>query len=249
MVSKRNSNRLSFIPVLFVAILFALFFLSSCGKSGSVSPSSLNVQYQVVNLSPDLGAVDLYINFKKANTVSYYYPTPSGYFYLPSIDTPFQIRQSANQTNGTIPSTSNIFNFDNILKSNLKYTLFITGITTVDSVFSVLTVDTASVPTIGRGKVRFINASPRSAGFDVTANGTPAFSNQKYLTVSKYIELPAGTYDFKILPHGAQTIVNDAPNITIQDGKLYTFYCYGLLNHTDIYAFGTGIITNTTTTN
>jgi hypothetical protein len=92
--------------------------------------------------------------------------------------------------------------------------------------------------------MRFVNASPRSTGFDVTANNTTAFTNVPYKTVSAYRELPAGVYDFKIYPTATSILLQDVPNITIQDGRLYTFYCYGLAGHTDSLAFGTGFITN-----
>lgn len=240
----RNNSSLRVSLFLFIAGFWIALFASSCGKVG-VSAAASNVQYQIVNLSPDLGSVDLYINFIKVNTNSYFYPRSSGYFYLPSLDTPFQIRPGQNLNSGAIISTSNIFSLDYILRPNLKYTLFITGLKRVDSVKSIFIADTAAIPATGRGKVRFINASPRSPGFDIGANGTIAFSNQQYLKVSKYIELPAGIYDFQIFPTGNSiTILKDMRNVTIQDGRLYTLYSYGLVGHTDSLAFGASMITN-----
>jgi hypothetical protein len=240
----RNKSSLWFFLFLFIIGFWIALFTSSCGKVG-VSAAASNVQYQIVNLSPDLGSVDLYINYIKVNTNSYFYPRSSGYFYLPSLNTPFQIRPGQNLISGAIISTSNIFSLNNILSPNVRYTLFITGLKRVDSVRSIFTVDTAILPTAGRGKVRFINASPRSQGFDVGANGTLAFSNQQYLNVSKYIELPAGIYNFQIFPTGnSATILSDMRNVTIQDGRLYTLYSYGLVGHTDSLAFGASMITN-----
>jgi hypothetical protein len=241
---KENNSSFKIFIFLFVVVFLVMPFVSSCGKSGTLSPSALNIQYQVVNVSPDLGSVDLYIKFGKVNTSSYFYPSASGYFYLSAIDTPFQIRPGTALTAGAIVPSANIFNIDNILKPGLKYTLMITGLATIDSEKYILTTDTAATPTTGRGKVRFENASPRSPAFDVTANGTPAFTNVPYLAVSKYIELPAGNYDFQIYPTKTSTLLRDIPNVTIQDGRVYTLYCYGLAGHTDSLAFGSGFITN-----
>lgn len=240
----RNNYSLRVLLCLFAVIFLVMPFISSCGKGTNVSPSSLNIQYQIINLSPDLGSVDLYIKFRKVNSSSYFYPSASGYFFLTAIDTPFQIRPGSTLNQGTIAPSFNIFNLDNVLKPNLKYTFMVTGLAKSDSIYGIFTTDTATAPTLGRGKIRFVNASPRSTGFDVTANGTAAFTNQKYLEVSKFIELPAGSYDFQIFPNGGKTILKDIPNTIIQDGRLYTLYCYGLAGHTDSLAFGTGMVNN-----
>jgi hypothetical protein len=244
---KRKNRVLSVFLLLFVAVFLVMPFVSSCGKAGTVNPSSLNIQYQIINLSPDLGSVDLYINFIKVNQSSYFYPTSSGYFFLTSTNTPFQIRPGTTITAGTAAPSFNIFNLNDILKPNLKYTLMITGFKSSslsDSLNKIFTTDTSSTPTTGRGKIRFVNASPRSTGFDVTANGTPAFSNVNYPGVSNFIELPAGTYDFQIFPTNSSALIKDIPNVTLQDGRLYTLYCYGLVGNTDSLAFGSGFITN-----
>ncbi len=246
MISKNNIG-LSVFLSLFAGIFVVMPFISSCGKS-TVSPSTLNVQYQVINLSPNLGPVDLYIDFKIYNKSSFIYPSASGYFYLSSIDTPFQIRPSQTLTQTqTVISTGNIFNMDDILKPNFKYTLFLTGLTGDSSVTRVLTVDTANLPTVGSGKLRFINLSPRSSGLDVVINGTASipFTNVQYLKQTPFVQLPAGTYDFQIFLTGSTSIVQDHPNVVIQDGRAYTLYAYGLVGHTtDSLAFGAGVVTN-----
>jgi hypothetical protein len=234
-----------------LSILIALFitgaaasFFSSCGKGGTVSPSALNIQYQIINLSPDLGSVDLYIQFLKFNKTSYFYPNSSGYFFLTSIDTPFQIRPGTSATPGSIVPDSNIFVLNNTLKPNLKYTLMIMGFNKSDSLSYIFTADTSASPSLGRGKIRFINATPRTAALDVSANGTPVFTGVPYKGIVPYREIPAGTYDFKIFPKGGTLLLQDLPNIIIQDGRLYTMYTYGLAGHTDTLAFGTRVIVN-----
>jgi hypothetical protein len=247
----RNNISLSVFLSLFVALFVVMPFISSCGKTGTVAASALNIQYQVINLSPDRGPVALYINFLNANAnQTFVYPTSSGYFFLTNIDTPFQIRPAIGTIiNGVPVSTTPIFSIDSILKPNLKYTLFITGLFSADSVDHIFTIDTAAVPKIGRGKIRFINASFRSQSLDLVANGTSDAGKQftqKYMGVSKYVELPAGNYNFDIYPTGSPSnILQTIQSYTIQDGRLYTLYCYGLAGHTqDSLAFGSNIIIN-----
>jgi len=244
-MNNKNNGGLKAFLFLVIAGLLISPFISSCGKT-SVNVTSSNIQYQVVNLSPSLGPISLYIDYRIYNNKNFYYPSPSGYFYLTSIDTPFQIRSSPNQAAGTVVTTTgNIFSMNDALKPNLKYTLFITGLLSDSAIYRVFLTDTSSTPTVGRGKIRFLNASPRSPGFDIIANGTQAFSNQQYLKVSKYIEVTAGNYNFQIFQKGTTTdVIGTLQNVTIQDGRLYTLYCYGLANRTDSLAFGSGFITN-----
>ena len=238
-MKKLNKSLFVYVLVGLISTLSVICLLSSCGKTTTL-PAASNVLYQVVNLSPDLLPVNLYIDNAKKNTTPYYYPTPSGYFSVTSVDTPYQIRSAS-----ILVSSTNILSLDSLLKNNVRYTLFITGFLANNSITAIFTTDTASAPTAGRGKVRFVNASAGSGSLDITANGTYAFTNQPYKNVSKYIELPVGNYDFKIYPTGVtSTVYTDLPGITVQDGKLYTLYCRGVVGRIDSAAFGAAIINN-----
>jgi hypothetical protein len=243
-MNNKNSNIIVYLGLGVAAIFFVSCLLSSCGKT-TVLPAASNINYQVINLSPDVLPVNLYIdNTRKNGTTSFYYPNPSGYFALTSVDVPFQIRSAS-----ILLSSANILSIDTLLKNNVNYTLFITGLKAnvrpQDSISYILTRDTSSAPTVGRSKLRFVNSSVGSTGIDITANGTLAFTNQPYKMVSKYIEIPAGNYDFKAYPTGVpSTILTDMPGITVQDGKVYTLYCKGIVARTDSAAFGLAIFNN-----
>lgn len=242
---KTNNRRLSIFLSLFGMALLIIPFVSSCGKGSKSNAAALNIQYQIVNLNSGIGSVDLYVNYIKINSSSYFYPTSSGYFFLSSIQPPFQIRPGTSLIPGTVAPSSNILSLDSVLKPNLKYTLMIMGVNSTDSLYYNFTADTSSTPKQGRGKVRFVNASPRTtAGLSVTANDTSLFSAIAFTKFSGFKELVAGTYDFKIFAPGSTTVLKDIPNVTIQDGRIYTLYSYGVANRTDSLAFGSGFITN-----
>jgi hypothetical protein len=237
MINRSYSKLFNYL-LLCVGGVFIMSMLSSCGKSAVKSAAGLNIQYQILNLSPDLFAVDLYIDFKKQNNTSFIYGVRQGYFYAATTDTPYQIRSA-------LVSGTTLLSRHDILKPNVKYTLFIVGNLADNSIKPIFTVDTSSLPVVGRGKIRFVNASPTgTGGLDVTANGTPAFSKIPYLAVSKYIEVPIGNYDVKINATGSPNILKDLPNVTIQDGRLYTLYTYGYTNRIDSAAFNAAVITN-----
>ncbi|MBC7398716.1 MAG: DUF4397 domain-containing protein [Mucilaginibacter sp.] len=234
-----NKNKVMVFLFLCCAGIMILPFIASCGKSDSVSPSQSKIQMQVVNLSPDLQPINLLVGYIKQNNTPFSYPNPSGYFSLNNLDTPIQIRSYS-----PLISSTNFVSFNTALKSNFKYTLFVTGLRHDSTVTSIFTVDTSATPSAGRGRVRFVNASPRSGAFDVTANDTIAFRNRAYKSVSPFVEMPAGTYDFKIRPANSSTVIQTLQSVTIVNGKVYTLYCRGIANGADSVAFGVGILNN-----
>ena len=212
--------------------------LSSCGKTTTGSPQVLNIQYHILNLSPDLYPVDLFIDFRQVNSNPYIFSQDQGYFYVPSTDTPYQIRSAIN-------SGTTFLHRDDILASGAKYTLYIIGAVADNSLDMFFTVDTAALPPLGRGRLRFVNVSPSAVGgLDVYANGTKAFSAVVYKQASTYLNLPAGNYDLQIDATGTTTILNEQPSVTIQDGRLYTLFAYGYTSRADSAAFASQITTN-----
>lgn len=234
---KLKYNVLSVLFLVVVAVM-VVPFISSCNKdSANASPTGLNTQLNIIHLCPDLlKPVDLFINLRQQNTRSFVYGVPSGYLYLSSLATPLEIRSAQ--------SNLILFSKDTALRQNTRYTVFITGLVADNTRSSIFVTDTDSAPKQGNGKVRFINASARSVNVDVTANDVTAFANQGFKAVTKYLELPAGVYDFKVYQRGTTTILYDLKNSTIQDGRLYTLYTQGVVGRADSAAFGAAILTN-----
>jgi hypothetical protein len=212
--------------------------LTSCGKATTGSPQLLNIQYHVINLSPDLLPVNLYIDIRKVNTNPYVFGVDQGYFYLPSTDIPFQIRSA-------IYAGTTIFQRNDILKSGAKYTLYLIGNVANNTQTTFFTVDTGVTPPAGTGGLRLVNVSPpATGGLDVYANGTKAFSTVVYKQASGYINLPAGNYDMQIDAAGTTTILKELNPVTIQNGRLYTLYAYGYTSRADSAAFNAQVTTN-----
>jgi len=239
-----NKNRFKIFNrlLLFIGCIFFASVISSCGKGNGASPTGLNIQYEIINLSPDMGPVNLFIGTAQVNTFGnpYTFEVNPGYFYVPSIATPYQIRSA-------LGSGAPIFSRNDILQSGAKYSLFITGSLLQGSDTTIFTVDTATIPTIGRGKLRFVNASPTATGgLDLYANGTltKEFTGIVYLKQSSYVELPVGNYDLKINATGSPSTLSEQPSVTIQDGRLYTLYAYGYTTRLDSAAFNSAVIIN-----
>lgn len=219
--------------------------ISSCGKDSGVNRGTANAQLNLINVSPDVHPFNLYSRlnstFVKFNETNYTYPTPSGYFLLNTVDSPFLLRPAVIDN----VNITNLLPAVNTFQRNVRYTWFVTGLVS-DSLTSIIVADTASLPAIGRGKIRFINTSSNSPLLNLTANDTIAFSKIAYKRVTKYIEVTAGNYNFNVTASSAPSVsLVNLKNITILDGKLYTIYTYGLTGRADTAAFNAGIILNT----
>lgn len=237
MAEKKDRYVFNLLMLLVFAVM-VIPFVASCGKSSDGTVNTYNSQLIVANLSPDVGPVDLYINnFIQNGTSPYRYPLLGAYFYMNTIGYPLQIR-----ANGGTKST--LLTTDSIARANAKYTLFITGIQADGNLKSLFVVDTATLPVVGRGRIRFINASPRSSPFDIYANNVIAFKNIKLDSCTKFIDMPVGDYNFQIYANGDQSTILNSFKQTIGDGKLYTIYTYGIVGRTDSAAFASGVITN-----
>jgi len=235
-------------PLLYLLYCIAgVFFVSaiqSCGKAGGASATGLNIEYEIFNLSPNLGGINLYIKFNPVNTNPFIFNNAPAYFFVPFTDTPYQFRQAIT-TSTALGSGPTLFSSDEILTTGLKYSLFVFGTFNDKSFQQILTVDTATAPALGRGKVRFINISPTgTGGLDVYANGTKLFSALVYAKVSPWVEVPVGNYDFQIETTGTTNVLQDIPAYDIQDGRLYTIYAHGYSNRTDSALFNAGVIIN-----
>ena len=219
--------------------LFILWSVASCSGKSTVTAASLNIKYQVLNLSPDVGPLNLYVKLKPVNTTPFRYNANQGYFFLTATDTPFQYRTA-------LLSGITLFTRHDLLDRNLRYSLFIVGSAIDSTLTEIFTIDSAAVPAAGYGKLRFVNASPvETAGLDVYANGTKLFSAITYKGVSKYLPLPAGNYDFYVTTPGSTTKLYDLPTNTVQDGTLYTLYSSGYPAALgDTNAFTTVVLTN-----
>ena len=244
MTKKKDRYIFNFLMLLLLAVM-VVPFMASCGKTTDGTVNGFNSQLVVANLSPDVWPVDVYANSVIQNgTTPYRYPTVSSYFYLNTVGYKLQVRSDTGTKAVLITGKGLPLNTDSVPNINSKYTLFITGIVADHTLSYVFVVDTSTLPAVGKGKIRFINASPRSGAFDVYANSTIAFKNIALDSCTKFVEVPAGDYNFQIYANGDLSTVLNTFRQTVGDGKLYTVYTYGIVGRTDSAAFNSGVITN-----
>ncbi|RKR82207.1 uncharacterized protein DUF4397 [Mucilaginibacter gracilis] len=227
---------------------FMLQVLSSCGGSSSVitAAGTNTTKLVIVNASSDVGPLTAFINSYQVG-ISTNTTTSAARTYFRYTDVPtyygvgtglltLQLRTDhlINLTSDTLTTIS-----------GRGYSLFLVGLASIDSLSTILISDYSPTPTLGMGKVRFLNASPRTPALNIYINGTLGFTKMTYKKVSDYIELPAGLYDFKMTATSStSSVLTDLSRVTVQDGRYYTLYSKGMVGRTDTAAVSLNVITN-----
>jgi hypothetical protein len=89
----------------------------------------------------------------------------------------------------------------------------------------------AAAPTGTNAKVRVVHGSYVAGPVDVyvtapnttlNASSTPTLSNFVFTTVTKYLTVPAGSYEIQVTPHGSLNAAITVPSVSLTAGQLYT---------------------------
>ena len=78
--------------------------------------------------------------------------------------------------------------------------------------------------------IRFINLSPSLQNLDVVLNNRLEISELSYGTVSGYLELVPGKYNFKAYSSEKKKLVLENPNMVLNAAKIYSGYIVGINN-------------------
>lgn len=227
----------------------SLMLCSSCGDEKDIGPSNLQSKLLVIQAAPDVAQIDLYLNGIKQNSSPVSFPSTLGYF---------GVRSGEQQASIRIPITNfEILEFPVKIDPKVNYTLFFTGLSSsstykLETIFIADSAD--AMPSPGRAKLRFVNASPSSHTFEIFANNTLAFSKSPFKQVTEYVEFPAGTWNFRVNLTKSSTITNDSTvaniqRVVLQDGRLYTLYTSGIAGRLEVDALDVYVIAGTNTVN
>lgn len=93
---------------------------------------------------------------------------------------------------------------------------------------AILSTDAPSANT-GNARVRVVHASPDAPPVDVWVNGSPAFTNVAFETITTFAGVPAGTYNVKVVPAGATSPVVIEADLTLAASTDYTVIATGKL--------------------
>jgi hypothetical protein len=200
-------------------LLAASALTTACSDDNDTAAPTGQSRVRVVHASPDAPAVDVLVDGAKAlSDVSYL--TASDYVEL--ADGAHNVKVNAAGTSTTV------INSDVNLTDGTDYTVIASGL--LQNIEPIVLQDDNSTPPAGSVRVRAIHGAPSAPAVDVyvTAPGadltpaSPALSNVAFGDVSDYLEVPAGTYQVRIVSAGTKTVVIDSGALTLTSGQVRT---------------------------
>lgn len=118
------------------------------------------------------------------------------------------------------------------LAPGTNYNVFAVGLVADGSLGA--NIATSAEPVVRPAQVRVAHLSPDAPEVDVRVNGNLVLESVPFTTVSGYLELPGGEYQFEVTPAGAtEPVVIDAV-VTVEDNQSYTIAATGSLAAEDL---------------
>lgn len=204
-------------------VVCLLLILCSCGKNDDNGAADQKAQLAVFHTAPDVAKIDFYLNGSKQNVSPLSFSGVFNYAGVPAGDQTADVK---------IPVTNSIITFAPVsLMANVRYSIFVMGLSNSNNLSTVLLVDTVGdLPRAGKAKIRFVQASPTTQSMDLLANDSIFFSNRSFKTATPFTEIEAKVYAFKVAVVGSTNVLMAKDSISLQEGRLYTLYTQGLVN-------------------
>ncbi|MGV8878360.1 MAG: DUF4397 domain-containing protein [Sphingobacteriaceae bacterium] len=204
-------------------IFCLIMMLCSCVKNDDNGAADQKAQLAVFHTAPDVAKIDFYLNGSKQNVSPLSFSGVINYAGVPAGDQTADVK---------IPVTNAIITFAPVsLMANVRYSIFVMGLSNSNNLSTVLLVDTVGdLPGAGRAKIRFIQSSPTIQSMDLLANDSTFFTNRGFKTATPFTEIAAKAYAFKVAVSGSPNVLMAKDSINLQEGRLYTLYTRGLVS-------------------
>lgn len=190
-----------------------------------VTPGRLRAQQsparvRVVHAAPDTAPVDVFVDDQKVLS-DVAFPSISQYLEVPAGTHTLSLTPSGQ------PLTAAVLQTSVSVDAAKAYTVAAIGLSDVTA--TVYTDDLSALPP-GKARVRFIHAAPDAPGADIEViNGPTLFSNIGFGVASDYRLVDAGTYDLRAVVAGANTVIVQLPDTTLNEGTIYEVVAAGRL--------------------
>jgi hypothetical protein len=193
----------------------ALLVIDTTGTSSIVD--SLLAQLKLVNAAPDTAAINALVD----GTVTFAnvpYQAASAYQGVPSgthtvtveaAATPGAVIASAQPTFAAATDTS----------------IFVSGVAGAQT--AVVLTDTNLPPTLGRARLRFVNAGSDVGAVDILVNFANVFSNVAPNAASTYVEELEDSFTITFDRAGTTSEILTVPSVALTAGRTYTMYLVG----------------------
>lgn len=210
--------------------------VGSCKRSGDdVPPTDTTSYLNVINVVTDIRAVDFYLNGTRQNNNSaIYLYNSSGYLTVPKGEQQYQLKSD---TDRTLLADIRL----NPAAANAYYTLVVTGQQSKNNLATIFLNDNFVTNTVAtNAQVRFVQASPGTAAYDVFVGDSVSFKNQAFKSSTGFQSVGAGKKTVKVVLAGASTPML-LGTVTLQAGSYYTLLTEGVPGSTGNNAFGVSV--------
>lgn len=238
-------------PIFTLTAAAAVLFFTSCTPD-ETTPTTVVKEYgkiQVFHAAVDAPAIDFQVDGKKINLDSLIYSKGTAYYETELT--------AGKKTNFKVlaAKTGQSISFDSLLlnSKDVGYSVFVyqdkDASKTIRTLYGP---DNLLAPAAGKAKVRLVHLIPdANVNIDVEAVAPGAvatvnsqYSNVVFPSLGNYVELAKGTYDFKVKISGTTQVLFTVPNVTFEEGKIYSFVARGLVQQVAPRGAAVSIITN-----
>ena len=210
---------------LFTIITSSILWMG-CNKTTPILTFG-KTQIRIINAIPDAGNIKLYANDSLK--------TPNGLSFGQSTN---YTNISGGVNNLLVKNNNQIIEKSRLnfkLDTNKKYTFFIAGSLTKDSLTYVSLKDNLTVLTDTTAKIRLVNLAPGSPFLDIifttnSADSIASFSNINFKSGSDYKQFKPGIYFLKVRESGNKIDLLNISNFKIEAKKVYTLWLRGYIN-------------------
>jgi hypothetical protein len=217
----------------YYTVLFGLLALAvwSCNKTGDDTPVAGSTStLDVINAVTDIRAIDFYLNGTRQNNNSaIYLYNQSGYL---TVGTGIQQYQFKNDSPRVVLADIQL----NPAIAGASYTCVLAGQQSKNNLTPIFIADNFIIDTTNRARVRFVQASPGTAAYDVFVGDTLSFKNNAFKAYTGFQSVGGGKKTVKVNLAGTTTNIYTG-TVTIQPYSYYTLLTEGVQGGTGNNAF------------
>jgi hypothetical protein len=176
----------------------------------------------ILHLSPDGPAVDIWVNDAKA-VENLEFGKTTGYVALPAGDHNVKVTPHGEGADKAV------IDADVTLDGGQAYEVAAVG-PVAEIKPAIFPVDLAALESEDEASVRVIHTSPDAPAVDVAVKGGDILiENLAFPDASDYLMVPAAAYDLEVRPTGTTDVALDLPGVELEAGKAYSVYAIGTL--------------------
>lgn len=222
------------ISKLITTLLFIVsaLFMSSCEPDTPEPTVKEYGKVMLVHAAAGVSTLDLFIDGVKKNTAPIAYKSNSTYQQVEAGALNHQIMSKYSATGAKLDSVGLRVNKD---VGYSYYSYVDNDANKTVRVFA--STENLAAPAAGKSKVRLVHLIPdvpANIAIDVeavTPGSIPSsrndFTNVTFKSLKDFVEITKGTYDIKIKQTGTTNVLLTIENVTLTEGKIYTFVAHG----------------------